>query len=112
MTHRYVGDDDEYITGTFTSRYNTGAIRFTCECIEGIRHGTYKWYFPEGNLGLECTYSKGKIHGVYDAYSIDGSHIYSTMYYNGDNMDIDPRELSGSGIMYIMMSGRIPRVDW
>ncbi len=108
---RFFGSDGMMITGTFTARYDSGAIRFTCECTNGIKNGRYNWYYPEGVLGITCNFINGKIHGIYDSYSMDGSHIYSTMYYENLNLDIDPRSISAGLKFHIMMTGRIPKFE-
>ena len=46
-----------------------GKLLIDCTYLDGLMHGTYIEYFPNGNIKQEVQYSKGKKNGKANTYS-------------------------------------------
>lgn len=51
--------------------------------VNGLLHGSYKTFYPNGKLTIETTYKNGKLDGVYKKYSIKNKLIELLTYKNG-----------------------------
>ncbi|MGG8497930.1 DUF3352 domain-containing protein [Tenacibaculum sp. TC6] len=53
----------------FVKKYSDGTIHFSVELKDGLKHGDYKEYYPNGHLKLTGTFKKGVQTGTWKAYS-------------------------------------------
>ena len=50
---------------------------------EGGREGIYRWYYPNGQLRVECTYKNGKKDGLYSSWHENGQPWEECSYEDG-----------------------------
>ncbi len=100
-------DENGVFQGKYIEMYKTGEVFFICNMVDGKMHGEYRDYRDNGQLWEIRNYRYGNRHGENYLYRRDGS-VGATMYYNGEDLGIDPRGMSDMDKLYVMMSGRRP----
>jgi hypothetical protein len=103
-------DEKGLLQGEYIARYMSGGIFIHCFHVNGKRHGEYRDYHEDGRIWEVRNYRHGELHGENYLYRKDG--VDATMYYNGEDLGIDPRGMSDMDKLYVMMSGRLPMRGW
>ena len=61
--------------------YNDGSIEYIGEEKDGLIHGDFISYYPNGEISIEGQVNKGEFTGKWNYYDDDGS-LNKTLYYN------------------------------
>ena len=76
--------------GSYKSYFINGQIEVDCNYINGELDGIYKSYFINGQIKKDCNYINGKRHGLYKFY-YDNGNLKNQLHYNNDTLDEDER---------------------
>ena len=76
--------------GSYKSYFINGQIEVDCNYINGELDGIYKSYFINGQIKKDCNYINGKRHGFYKTY-YDNGNLKNQLHYNNDTLDEDER---------------------
>lgn len=72
-----------------STTYLVDRIWWSIEYVDGVRHGEYKHYYPDGALWWTCTYANGQLHGTQRVYDSDGTTIQSVREYAYGQLVVD-----------------------
>lgn len=70
-------------TGPFhlISRYPGGGVLTDVELMNGVRHGSSKWFYPDGSVEVDGGYLNGLRHGTWKTYHPNGKkHMEQTFH--------------------------------
>ena len=69
--------------------YDSGALWWESQYVEGRRHGTERGYYESGALSWETPYVNGEIHGLVKGYYESGALWFEIPYVNGEKHGIE-----------------------
>lgn len=68
--------------GQWTIWYPNGKKRYECEYLNNLKHGIERFYFENGNIESEINYRKGKKNGRWTVWYENGQKYYEVSYSN------------------------------
>ncbi len=104
----YFVDENIRIQGECKRYHSNGQLWEHVFYKNGNRHGKYISYYDNGVLCCHTSYQNGELHGECRTFFMNALPDFSTFYFQGINLDINPDTLTERDKAYIMLSGRLP----
>lgn len=82
--------------GRVSGKYKNGQKRFDVGFVNGLKHGTFFFWQPNGIKNLSGSFEKGKREGIFTAYGKAGELVYEKNFRND--------ELDGNFTLYYPLS--------
>lgn len=105
---RYTLNKDGVKAGVFRWFWPSGNIFVECMYNGGVRDGGYISYWDNGMIWKKIEYRSGLLHGDYIEYDEEGNIVRSTFMHNDIDMGFDPRGMTDEEKAYAILSGRKP----
>ena len=75
--------DDRPVTGRIVEFSETGSILLEMDVVDGMRHGIYKEYYPNGAQKIDAHYLQGNLEALHVEYYQDSLPFIRTMFRSG-----------------------------
>ena len=79
--------NDELYTGNIYAKHQNGAIGLVGEVKDGLKEGTWRYYYSTGEIKRESTFINDKKEGITYYWYQNGQVAKEIMYRNDRNID-------------------------
>jgi len=91
--------EDEQKQGVWYYYYDTGELKQEIEYVNGIEHGTYKFFGKDGTLLICATNANGQLEGEWREYYEDGQLKEVGKYNNNEYSPMDFWDHQGNQLL-------------
>lgn len=87
ITREYAKDGRIIQLITYKKGFIANRERINRYDSEGKKHGSWKYFYDNGNMQIECIYKHGLLNGYYKEYDLEGNLLHAFKYVEGEKQE-------------------------